>query len=438
MAHIRRDGGASDTTGGCRRRGRGLNPRPPSIRQLSYGKYAPGLTPPPESGRIVQVMVVTRRSQAWGMLVDTLLAATVGVLAVIGSQWGGAVGRHPFDPLGYALVAAAVSPLVVRRIWPVWTLVLTVAAASVYLGLSYPYGPIFFAPGIALYTVAAAWPWRRSVPAGVAAVVAIVSAQLIGTAPAQVPGEIVHLASYQAWLLGLPFAAGLVIRLWRESHRRDHEDAARRLAYEERLQVARDVHDVVGHGLAVINMQAGVALHVLERRPEQAAEALNAIKQISKDALEDLRGTLALFRQPDPANGARRPPPGLDQLDSLVATMADSGLSVDLQCTGERVKLPAAVDLAAYRILQESLTNVLRHAGSASATVRVDYAANHVGLEVSDRGRGRAARDARPGGHGIVGMRERASAIGGSLEAGPRPDAGFQVRAVLPLVGAAP
>jgi len=388
-------------------------------------------------GRIVHVMVLTRRSIRWGVLLDSLMAVSVGVLAVIGSQWGGAAGRHPFDRLGYALVAAAVCPLVVRRIWPAWTLAFTAAATSVYLGLHYPYGPIFFAPGIALYTVAAAWGWRRSAAAGAPAVATIALAQLIGTAPVQVPVEIVHLASYQAWLLGLPFAAGLAIRLWRESVQRDREEAGRRLAYEERLQVAREVHDVVGHGLAVINMQAGVALHVLGRHPEQAAESLNAIKRTSKDALEDLRGTLALFRQPDSANGARRPAPGLDQLDSLVATMADSGLSVEVLVTGGRIKLPAAVDLAAYRILQESLTNVLRHAGSASATVRVDYSADQVGLEVSDRGRGRTARDIRTGGHGIVGMRERATAIGGSLEAGPRPDAGFQVRAALPLAGEA-
>jgi len=382
-------------------------------------------------------MVVTRRSLRWGLLVDALLAVAVGALAVVGSQWGGAVGRHPFDPLGYALVAAAVGPLVIRRIRPVWTLAFTVSAASVYLGLHYPYGPIFFAPGIALYTVAAAWRWRRSAPAGAAAVAAMGLAQLVGTAPAQVPSEIAHLASYQAWLLGLPFAAGLLMRLWRESVQRDREAAGRRLAYEERLEVAREVHDVVGHGLAVINMQAGVALHVLGRHPEQAAVALNAIKQTSKDALDDLRGTLAVFRQPDSANGARRPAPGLDQLDSLVASMADSGLSVEVVVTGGRIKLPAAVDLAAYRILQESLTNVLRHAGSASATVRVEYAEDQLGLEVSDRGRGRGARDFRAGGHGIIGMRERASAVGGSLQAGPRADAGFQVRAVLPLAGAA-
>src|SRR5262249_39919315 len=191
----------------------------------------------------------------------SLLAVTVYVLAVIGSQWGGAVGRHPFDRLGYALVIATVGPLVVRRIWPAWTLAFTAAAASAYLRLLYPFRPIFFAPGIAPSAVAAAWRWRRSVPAGAAAVAAMALAQLMGTPLAQVPADIVHLASYQAWLLGLPFAAGLVERLWRESVQRDRVEAGRRLAYEERLQVAREVHDVVGHGLAGINMQAGGGRH---------------------------------------------------------------------------------------------------------------------------------------------------------------------------------
>lgn len=384
------------------------------------------------------MMGVIRRSLGSMLVLDALLAAALAAITVIGSRYGaiGQVGRRPLDPLAYALIGAAMAPIVVRRIWPVWTLVLTSMATSVYLGFQYPYGPIFFAPGVALYTVATMLPWRRSVAAGAAAVGLMVLTQLVGTAPAELPANLLHLASWQAWLLGVPFAAGLVVRQWRGSHQRDHEEAARRLAYEERMSVAREVHDVVGHGLAVINMQAGVALHVLERRPEQAADALHAIKQTSKDALEELRGTLALFRQPDQQSGARRPAPGLDQLDSLVATLADSGLIVDVLSSGDRVKLPAAVDLAAYRIIQESLTNALRHAGSGSATVRIDYATDHVGVEVSDRGRGRVSTDLRPG-HGIAGMRERASAIGGTLEAGPRAGVGFQVTAVLPLAGAA-
>jgi signal transduction histidine kinase len=248
---------------------------------------------------------------------------------------------------------------------------------------------------------------------------------------------LLHMATWQAWLLGLPFTAGLVIRLWRESLRRDREEAARRLAYEERLRVAREVHDVVGHGLAVINMQAAVALHVLERRPEQGRAALEAIKQTSKDALEDLRGTLAVFRERDqPGGEGRRPAPGLGQLEALVAATAERGLPVELVVSGHVDDLPAAVDLAAYRIVQESLTNVVRHAGPTRATVRVSGEHGRVVIEVADRGRARPVANGRREGHGIAGMRERATAIGGSLDAGPRPEGGFRVVASLPYASA--
>jgi signal transduction histidine kinase len=209
----------------------------------------------------------------------------------------------------------------------------------------------------------------------------------------------------------------------------------RRRAYEERLRIAQEVHDVVGHGLAVINLQAAVALHVVGRRPEQAEVALAAIKRSSKDALEELRGTLAVFRQPQPdhPDGAWRPAPGLGQLDGLVTAVAEGGLSVEVAVSGERADLSAAVDLAAYRIVQESLTNVVRHAGPATATVRVGYEPGAVVVEIADTGRGRPSGAARPAGHGIAGMRERAAAVGGTLEAGPSAEGGFRVRARLPF-----
>jgi signal transduction histidine kinase len=236
-------------------------------------------------------------------------------------------------------------------------------------------------------------------------------------------------------LLLPPWAIGTVVRLGRESARRAQQEETRRRSYEERLRVAREVHDVVGHGLAVINLQAGVALHVVGRRPEQAEVALAAIKQASRDALEELRGTLAVFRQAEAVSGdgAWRPAPGLGQLEALVAAMGEGGLPVDLVVTGDRAGLPVAVDLAAYRIVQESLTNVVRHAGPATATVRVGCEPGAVVLEITDTGRGRAPGAARAGGHGIAGMRERAAAVGGTLEAGPIADGGFRVRARLPF-----
>jgi signal transduction histidine kinase len=205
----------------------------------------------------------------------------------------------------------------------------------------------------------------------------------------------------------------------------------------ERLRIAREVHDVVGHSLAVINLQAGVALHVVGRRPEQAEVALAAIKRSSKDALEELRGTLAVFRQPEPgsADGTRRPAPGLGQLEALSAAMAEGGLPVEVAVTGQRVGLPVAVDLAAYRIVQESLTNVVRHAGpaTATATVRVCYQPDALVVEIADTGRTRVSAGSRPVGHGIAGMRERAAAVGGTLQAGPSAEGGFRVQARLPL-----
>ncbi|HEX4215571.1 MAG TPA: sensor histidine kinase, partial [Candidatus Dormibacteraeota bacterium] len=232
-------------------------------------------------------------------------------------------------------------------------------------------------------------------------------------------------------LLLLPWAIAAYLRTGREGRTRKREEEERQRAYQERLEIAREVHDVVGHGLAVINMQAGVALHVVDRRPEQARVALEAIRQASGDALDELRRTLAVFRQPE-SSAARRPAPGLDQLGALVDAMSESGLGVDLEVRGDRPATTAAVELAAYRIVQESLTNVLRHAGASRARVRVRFAEGWVDLEIVDDGRGRVT-PVGAGGHGIAGMRERAAALGGEFEAGPAQGRGFRVHARLPL-----
>lgn len=219
----------------------------------------------------------------------------------------------------------------------------------------------------------------------------------------------------------------------------------RRLAAEqERLRVAREIHDVVGHGLTVISMQAAIALHLIDSHPDQAGVALATIRTISKAALEELRATLAVFHHADAAAGAR-PPAGLDRLEVLVSTLRTGGLAVRMDVTGKPRPVPAPVGLAAYRIVQESLTNVLRHAGRASAAVKVRYAPDAVVLDIADDGRGVPPTSGHGngnghgglngnghGGHGIRGMRERAAALGGTLQAGPRPEGGFRVHAHLP------
>ena len=379
------------------------------------------------------------------LLVDGLLVAVALVVAVFGSRQAtlNQPDAEPLDLLAYALIVVAVAALLVRRIWPRAVLAVTVALGAAYLALGYAPGPIFLAPAVAMYTLATRAPLRTSVTACALALVVVESGHLpgqIGQGSGDLLPAVPSMVGWgTAWVV-LPWALGTIVRFGREEAGRNREEELRRRAYEERLRVAREVHDVVGHGLAVINMQAGIALHVLAKRPEQVEVALEAIKTTSKEALDELRSTLAVFRQPEEAGAPRRPAPGLAQLEALIGEMADSGLPVDLAVSGERAGLPGAVDHAAYRIVQESLTNVLRHAGPVAACVRVSYEPGALDLEISDDGNGTRPRQpdgsapngASAGGHGIAGMRERAAAVGGTLVAGPVPEGGFRVHARLP------
>jgi len=372
------------------------------------------------------------------LVADALPAAAAGAVMVFGSgpaAMDDVPPRRPLDALASVLMGLAAAALLGRRRWPLGALAMTVGASIAFLALQYPHGPILLAMSVSMYSVAVRLPMGPSLVACGVTMVAVVIPDVVVTGPERLPVEVPVLLAVLSGLLLPPWAIGTVVRLAREAARLVRDDETRRRIYEERLRIAGEVHDVVGHGLAVINLQAGVALHVVGRRPDQAQVALEAIKQTSKDALEELRGTLAVFRAPEPENpdGARRPAPGLGQLDTLVAAMGEGDLPVDLVVTGDRVSLPAAVDLAAYRIVQESLTNVARHAGRATATVRVGYEPSSVVLEITDTGRGGALGAVQPGGHGIAGMRERAAAVGGTLEVGPSAGGGFRVHACLPF-----
>jgi signal transduction histidine kinase len=210
------------------------------------------------------------------------------------------------------------------------------------------------------------------------------------------------------------------------------QEETRRRASEERLRIARDLHDALGHHLSLINVQSGVALHLNQELPEQARTSLAAIKQASKEALGELRSVLSILRQVD-ENAPRAPAPSVARLDALVSRAAAAGLEVHTEISGTPRTLPTGVDLAAFRIIQEALTNVTRHAGKATATIRVGYGERDLTVQVEDDGNGSGQGSASGGGNGIPGMRERASALGGELEAGPRPGGGFEVRARLPL-----
>jgi signal transduction histidine kinase len=209
------------------------------------------------------------------------------------------------------------------------------------------------------------------------------------------------------------------------------------LVEAERLRIARELHDVVAYSFATINVQAGAAVHVMDESPEQMAEALRAIRAVSIEASRELRAILGVLRRVDDAGTERRHE--LGRLDALAATLTSAGLPTRIAISGRPRPLPGAVDLAAYRIVQEALTNALRHAGPASASVSVRYECDRVTVTVVDDGPGGARDESEPpatSGHGIAGMRERALALGGELEAGPRRFGGFRVRASFPLVDA--
>jgi signal transduction histidine kinase len=230
--------------------------------------------------------------------------------------------------------------------------------------------------------------------------------------------------------------AALFLGLWVTSRhayaRRESAEQARRAVDAERLRIARELHDVVAHTMATINVQAAAGAHVIDRQPDEAAQALEAIKRASKEGLRELRGILNVLRQADEQD-ERSPAPRLAQLDALVENATRAGLPTSVTVHGQARTVAPTVDLTAYRIVQESLTNALRYAGPTTARVTLSYTDDQLHVEVLDGGRGPIHGTSQGAGHGIAGMRERAEAVGGTLAAGPGPEGGFRVQAQLPL-----
>ncbi|MFE9956954.1 sensor histidine kinase [Micromonospora sp. NPDC005299] len=360
-------------------------------------------------------------------LLDGLVALALLVIGLAGTAPAGLNQGVEAGPAAYPLVVVAALAVAVRRRWPLATLAVVTAASTAYLVLGYPYGPILLSFFVAVYTVAAYRPARLAASAAGVALLVLLTHVFVGVRP---PG-LVGLMPAAAWVV-VPFAVGVTVRLGRENAARSRTDEARRLADAERLRVAREVHDVVGHGLAAIHMQAEIALHLLAKRPEQGETALRAISRTSKEALDELRVTLTVVRR-DEADAQRAPAPGLDQVPQLRDRLTGAGVPVTVTVDGEPRRLPVAVDLAAYRVVQESLTNVLRHAGQATAAVRLRYSPAGVAVEVTDTGRGAATGPGAGGGFGLAGMRERVTALGGAFSAGPVAGGGFRVYATLPV-----
>jgi signal transduction histidine kinase len=254
---------------------------------------------------------------------------------------------------------------------------------------------------------------------------------LMGDAETASPSKAIGLA---AWIFVLGAGSELLAfhkaRKYEEERARRQEEIAR--AGQERLRIARELHDVLAHNVSLINVQAGTALHLLDKQPERARPALEAIKEASSETLREVRSVLGILRGPG-EEPPREPTAGTAGVEELISRTAAAGIPVASEVRGEPRPLPASVDLAVYRILQEALTNVARHAQPASATVRLTFADDDVTLEVEDDGAGNGA--APEAGNGIAGMRERVVALGGDFSAGPRGDSGFRVAARLPLGG---
>jgi len=333
--------------------------------------------------------------------------------------------------LGWALCVATAAPLAVRRLWPrtVLAAVLTATGAALLAGL----GPaVFLAAAYALYPVATRPPAGRLPAVRLGGACVAGAALLAVTGGQHGDGGGVGRLLFGLLLLGATWAAGTAVRERRESLRRVVEEAAARARVEERLRIAREVHDVVAHGVGLIAVKAGIANHLAADRPEEGREALRVIEEVSRDALRDLRGVLAVLRDGDLEGGGLRPAPGLGDLPSLVRTAHEAGVHVDLRCVGAD-RLPAGVALTAFRIVQEALTNVVRHAGPTRCSVRLVGGTGTLRIEVADEGPapGRPASVAGAG-LGLSGMDERVGGHGGSFSAGPRRGGGFQVLATLP------
>jgi signal transduction histidine kinase len=362
---------------------------------------------------------------------DAALAACVGVVQ-LGAAYAVAQHQHvdhPWDPLGFVLLLAGPVALVVRRRFPVAVLAVAYSTTLAYWVVGYGRGPLFLALIVAFVTAVVEGHRKAAVVSLVAGYLGFLGLEpVLGRGQWPSRGAAVGLA---AWLLVL-LAAAEAIRIRRvrtAEAARVRVAEARRQVSEERLRIARELHDLLAHNISLINVQAATALHRAERNEERAYDALATIKDVSHQTLVELRSLLGALRQVDEA-APRAPAPSLARLDDLVASAAATGVTAQVEVRGTPRDLPAGVDLAAYRIVQEALTNVARHAGTGAANVLVDYHEEDLVVQVEDEG---AAAAPVVTGTGITGMTERAASLGGRLHAGPQPGGGFRVRAWLPL-----
>ena len=377
-------------------------------------------------------------------LVDLTIALGLAVLSLLAVA-SGATDAGQSDPLSITLLLLETLPLIVRRRWPIPVLAVTLTATALHASLVQ--GQVVnesLGALVALFTVAERYPRR----------VAIIAA---GAVAATFLGVIVGKAGTQVAVAGtiqtmLSVVIVLALGDWARTRRQyaaaieenarlqesEREERSRRAVEVERERIARELHDIVTHHVSVIVIQAGAGLTALDRRPERVRTSLEAIDRMSREALTDMRRMLGMIGDapgtPSSGDKARAPLPRLERLGELIEEVRAAGLPVELSLDGERRRLDAGIELSAYRIVQEALTNALKHARGARARVRLAYEPRAIEIEVTDQG-GSGDRDlgeANGGGRGLIGMRERVALYGGEFEAGPTPT-GFRVRARLPV-----
>jgi signal transduction histidine kinase len=354
----------------------------------------------------------------WDSLLAALLASIVA--ATVASQ----DGVH--GPSAWVLVLGSSAPLAFRRRAPLSVLAMVGGVVVVFAaagnGTAADVGL-----ALAAYTVAAHEPWPRVAKYGLP--VAIV-ADLVSQIAAQTHRNWVEVITGVIGSIGVPVLVGRIVFNRRRRLVLDRELAAREAVTSERTRIARELHDVVAHSMSVMIVQAGAARTVVERDPAAAQEAIAHVEETGRAGLAEMRRLIGVLTDAGEA-ASTAPMPGLGELEPLLDTVRAAGLPVEVVRSGTPHALPVGADLAAYRVIQESLTNALKHAGPAHARVSMDFADDRVTIEVVDDGRGPSAE---PGvGHGLIGMRERVGVFGGTLTTGERPGGGFVVRAEIPV-----
>jgi signal transduction histidine kinase len=387
------------------------------------------------SKKVAAVRDAIRRHPWWS---DSLLALILTVIAV-GSTVVSRT-RYGFAPPVLAGVAALFTtvPIALRRYRPLEVLAITVVAQTLLLIFSRE-SPVPLGVIVALYTVASRCERRVSIRAAEWTVPPITVGVLVnnGLHPARVIPELAVFAI--AWVVGdnLRTRRAYLAELEERAARleREREEKADRAVLDERARIARELHDVIAHNVSVMVVQASAGEEVFDKDPERARESLSSVASTGRAALAELRRLLGVIRAEDDRSGkaAYAPQPGIEYLDELVRQVRETGLPVELSVIGEPRPLPEGVGLCAYRIVQEALTNTIKHAHASRAQVNVRYVADALELRVVDDGRGGSAINGETGGHGLIGMRERVALFGGELTASPRGGRGYEVRARLPL-----